>query len=344
MKFLKNLFLFSLTLALFTSSVFADSQAPEWVEFYGNITINGNPAPVGTVVEAYDPDGIMCGSDTVITTGLYGFLHAYRDDATTASIDEGAVPGDTITLKVNGITATPTIVSGGLVWTSNGDLNNVDLAITGQTISFTAVSLPTDTLAAPGWNIEFAVGIRNDGNGIDYYSVVSLDDTSASPGWTTVDQDSVSHADVGQTTTVYFNVDIPLFGGGGDTAFTVHYTVMSAIDTTVKYADSVIIYKSVTDIGDDSFAAVPDRFNLFQNYPNPFNPTTNISFAIAQKTSVRIEIININGQLVDVKNLGVLPAGSHDIEYDASRLSSGVYFYRLTTDNGSISKKMVLLK
>ena len=344
MKLLTKLLIFSLTIAILTASAFANPQAPEWVDFYGNITLNGSPAPVGTIVEAYDPDGIMCGSYTVDTTGLYGFLHANRDDITTTGVDEGAVPGDSITLKVNGIIAVPTVISGGLTWTSNGAQNNVDLAITGQTIAFTAVSLPTDTLAAPGWTIEFAVGIRNDGNGLDYYSVVSLDDTAASPGWTTVDQDSVSHADVGATTTVYFNVDIPDWGGGGDTAFVVHYTVMSAIDTSVKYADSVTIIKSVTDIGDDGFVAVPDRFNLFQNYPNPFNPTTNISFSITQKTSVRIEIINITGQLVDVRNLGVLPAGSHDIEYDASRLSSGVYFYRMTTDNGSISKKMVLLK
>ena len=119
---------------------------------------------------------------------------------------------------------------------------------------------------------------------------------------------------------------------------------MSAIDTSVNHIDSVTIYKSITDIDDDGLIAVPDRFNLFQNYPNPFNPTTNISFSLAQKSSVRIEIVNINGQLVDVRNLGVLPAGSHDIEYDASKLSSGVYFYRLVTDDNSVSKKMILLK
>ncbi len=348
MKFLKNLCITSLILALLTMSAFANPQAPEWVNFFGDVTINGNPAPVGTVVEAYDPDGVMCGSYTVGTIGIYGLLAANRDDITTPGIDEGAVPGDSITLKVNGITATPTVidtlfVNSGLTWTSNGEQNNVNLAITGQTIAFTAVTLPADTLAAPGWNIKFAVGIRNDGNGTDYYSVVSQDDTAASPGWTTVDQDSVSHADVGATTTLFFEVSLPLFGGGGDTTFVVHYTVMSAIDNSVNHEDSVTIYKSVTDIG-DGYATVPDRFNLFQNYPNPFNPTTNISFSLEQRSSVRIEIINISGQLIDVRNLGNLPAGNHDIEYDASSLSSGVYFYRMTTDNGSISKKMVLLK
>ena len=343
MKLFKNVLLCSFLLALVVSSVKADSEAPEWVDFSGSITVNGNPAPVGTVVEAIDPDGIVCGQYTVSTEGLYGFLHTYRDDITTAGVDEGADPGDSIIFHVNGILATPTVNSGGLTWTSNGDQNSVDLAITGQTISFTAVSLPGDTLAAPGWNIQFTVGVRNDGNGVDFYSIHAQDDTSASPGWTTTDPISPSYADVGLTTDVTFEVDIPLFGGGGDTAFTVLYTVYSVVDTSVSYTDSVTIYKSVTDIGDNGIA-VPDRFNLFQNYPNPFNPTTNIAFSLTEKTSVKIEIININGQLVDIRNLGVIPAGNHDIEYDASKLSSGVYFYRMTTDNGAISKKMVLLK
>ncbi len=344
MKLLKKLLLCCSILALFTSSLFANPQAPEWVDFYGNVTVNGIAAPIGTVVEAYDPDGVMCGSYTVLSTGIYGFLHANRDDITTTGIDEGANPGDSITLKVNGIVATPTVVSGVLTWGANGDQNNVDLAITGQTIAFTAVTLPTDTLAAPGWVIEFVVGIRNDGNGTDYYYIEGGRDTSASPAWEPFQPPGYSYANPGDTTSIILTISLPVFGGGLDTSLVIPYTVFSVIDTTVRYTDSVLIYKSITDIGDGTFVTVPDRFNLFQNYPNPFNPTTNISFAIAHRSSVRIEIININGQLVDIKNLGILPAGSHDIEYDASRLSSGVYFYRMTTDNGSISKKMVLLK
>lgn len=344
MKLIQKLLLFVILTVLGTSLVMASPEAPEWVDFYGSVTINGNPAPIGTVVDAYDIDNVKCGTYTVGTIGMYGFLHVYRDDSSTPSIDEGANPGEAIRLTVNGIDATTTVISGGLTWTVNGDQNNVDLAITTQTISFTPVVLPQDTLAAPGWTITFGVGIRNDGNGIDFYSVTSQGDTSASPGWTTIDQDSVSHAGVGETTFVYFDVTIPYFGGGGDTAFIVPYKVSSAIDTSVNYNGTVTIYKSITDIFDNGYAEVPDRFNLFQNYPNPFNPTTTISFTLPNRSSVRIDIINIKGQIVDVRNLGIMPSGTHEIEYDASSLSSGVYFYRLATDNKSISKKMVLLK
>ncbi len=345
MKLFKNLLLSGLIMAVLSVGVVADSEAPEWVDFYGNVTVNGVVAPIGTIVEAYDPDGVMCGSYTVTNTaGIYGFLHANRDDVSTPGTDEGANPGDSITLKVNGIVATPSVVSGGLTWTSNGDQNNIDLAITGQTIAFTAVTLPTDTLAAPGWIIEFVIDIRNDGNGTDFYYIEGGRDTSASPAWAPFTPFSYSYANPGDTTSIILTISLPIFGGGLDTSLVIPYTVFSVIDTTVRYTDSVTIYKSITDIGDDNLANVPDRFNLFQNYPNPFNPTTNISFSLSQKSSVRIEIVNINGQLVDVKNLGIMPVGTHQIEYDASKLSSGVYFYRMTTDNGSVSKKMVLLK
>ena len=176
-----------------------------------------------------------------------------------------------------------------------------------------------------------------------FYSVNALDDTSASPGWTTTNQDSVSHAEAGATTWVYFDVDLALFGGGADTSFMVHYTVYSALDTTVSYSDWVVIYKSITDVDDDN-PFLPDGFNLAQNFPNPFNPTTTIAFTLPQKSSVRLEIINMLGQIVDLRNLGTLPVGIHEVEFDASKLSSGVYFYRLQTDNASVSKKMMLLK
>ena len=344
MKLIQKILLLLALIAIIAGSAAADPNAPEWVDFFGNVTINGNPAPVGTVVEVYDPDNVMCGSYIVGAVGLYGFLHVSNDYPETPSIDEGCIPGDSVRLTVNGIDAATTVVSGGLTWTANGAQNEVDLAITTQTVAFTAVELPTDTLAAPGWDITFRVGIRNDGNGTDFYTIVSLDDPNPSPGWTTTDQDSVSHAEVDATTYVYFDVNIPLFGGGGDTAFVVDYTVASAVDPAVTYVGSVTIYKTVTDVNNGGYAEIPDRFNVFQNYPNPFNPTTMIAFNLPSKSSVRLDIINIAGQLVDVRNLGLMPSGSHEIEYDASSLSSGVYFYRLTTENNMISKKMILLK
>jgi len=90
---------------------------------------------------------------------------------------------------------------------------------------------------------------------------------------------------------------------------------------------------------------VPESYSLYQNYPNPFNPTTTIRFDITKSENVKIVVYDIIGNqvaiLADVQNL---PAGSYSADFDASSLASGVYVYRLQTDNFTDSKKMILTK
>ena len=88
---------------------------------------------------------------------------------------------------------------------------------------------------------------------------------------------------------------------------------------------------------------VPDKFELMQNYPNPFNPTTTLSFSLANATNYNLTIFNVLGQTVD-QFTGHSDAGVVEIEWNAGNRSSGVYFYRLETDNFTETKKMILLK
>ena len=100
----------------------------EWVTFYSRNTIfQGGPVPAGAVVEAFDPDSVLCGSFTVTTEGEYGFLFVYRDDTLTPEQDEGALPGDTISFKINGFPVKVLGPDTG-IWTENGDIFEVDLA------------------------------------------------------------------------------------------------------------------------------------------------------------------------------------------------------------------------
>jgi len=100
----------------------------EWVTFYSrNSIFQGGPVPVGAVVNAYDPDSVLCGTFAVTTEGEYGFLFVYRDDTLTAGIDEGALPGDTITFKINGFPV-KTLGPDTDTWTENGDIFEIDLA------------------------------------------------------------------------------------------------------------------------------------------------------------------------------------------------------------------------
>ncbi len=88
----------------------------------------------------------------------------------------------------------------------------------------------------------------------------------------------------------------------------------------------------------------PHEFNLAQNYPNPFNPTTNISFTLAKASHVKLDVYNITGQLVKTIVDQDLALGNHTVTFDATNLASGIYFYRIITDNFTATKKMVLLR
>jgi len=106
--------------------------------------------------------------------------------------------------------------------------------------------------------------------------------------------------------------------------------------------------KAVLNIGTTGIAdrskAMPTHYLLSQNYPNPFNPTTTIEFAVPKTSRVVIKLYNSVGVEVQTLVDGEMPAGNYHMTVDGSSLASGIYFYRLTTDSYSDTKKMVLMK
>jgi len=100
-----------------------------------------------------------------------------------------------------------------------------------------------------------------------------------------------------------------------------------------------------TSVGDeDPGAALPKTFALSQNFPNPFNPSTKIAFTLPYRQDVSLEIFNVLGQRVDMLASGTLTAGSHEVQWQAADYPSGVYFYRIRSESGSLTRKMLLLK
>lgn len=89
---------------------------------------------------------------------------------------------------------------------------------------------------------------------------------------------------------------------------------------------------------------MPVDFNLDQNFPNPFNPSTTISFTIPNSSMVNLAVYNSIGELVKVLVNEQMAQGRYTTNFDASDLSSGIYFYRLVSDATVLSKKMILLK
>lgn len=90
----------------------------------------------------------------------------------------------------------------------------------------------------------------------------------------------------------------------------------------------------------------PAGFSLEQNYPNPFNPTTNIQYSLAENSSVTLRVYDMLGrQVATLVNGERMSAGSHEAVFDASKLSSGMYIYQLSTAEGlQLTRKMMLIK
>lgn len=95
---------------------------------------------------------------------------------------------------------------------------------------------------------------------------------------------------------------------------------------------------------EDQVDFVPQTYSLNQNYPNPFNPNTKISFSIPHSGRIALKVFNLLGQEVRTLTDAQYTAGVHEVDFDASSLSSGVYIYTLTAGDFVASKKMTLIK
>ena len=95
---------------------------------------------------------------------------------------------------------------------------------------------------------------------------------------------------------------------------------------------------------EQELSEIPDVFRLQQNYPNPFNSQTSIAFDLPVDSEVRLEVYNVVGQRIATLVDGPQPAGSHTVSFDASRLASGVYVYRIQAGSYVKTHKMTLVK
>jgi photosystem II stability/assembly factor-like uncharacterized protein len=89
---------------------------------------------------------------------------------------------------------------------------------------------------------------------------------------------------------------------------------------------------------------VPSKFDLAQNYPNPFNPVTKIKYQVAKNSNVNITVFDITGKEISNIINEYHTAGTYEVNFDGSKLTSGVYFYKMTTNDYSLVKKMTLIK
>ena len=110
-----------------------------------------------------------------------------------------------------------------------------------------------------------------------------------------------------------------------------------------------VIGNNVSNIQNEKTSVIPEKIQLYQNYPNPFNPSTNIAFSLLNKSKVDLKIYNLQGNLVKTLVNDIKQAGFYNLIWDGrdergKPVPSGVYIYKIDTDNHSNSKQMILLK
>ena len=105
--------------------------------------------------------------------------------------------------------------------------------------------------------------------------------------------------------------------------------------------EEVFVYNSEAEV---STSIVPNELALSKAYPNPFNPSTSLSIALPVDGFVNISVYNVMGQQVDMIHSGNMTAGTHNLTWNASSMTSGVYFVRAESVSGASTQKVMLMK
>ncbi len=300
---------------------------------------------------AYAGGANPAGKGTVITNAGNGTLTWNAAEATawfSLSSASGTAPsGFTVNVDITGLA--PGAYTGNVTVTSPEANNSPQLL----TVNLTVLN-PVDILLTPD-SLRFTA--HENGQNPPGQEVVI---TNAIPSgmqfnWGAIETSpwlSMSATTGTSPSTVTFNVDITGLGMGTYTTQVIIEQTATAKSLGVTFDMDTINVRLIVDQAtgvDDNQGSLPTSFSLNQNYPNPFNPETVIEYNLATPSHVTLTVYNVLGQkVVDIVN-GFESAGRKQAVWSGKDESgrdvqSGVYFYRLTTDNFSMTRKMMLMK
>jgi hypothetical protein len=223
--------------------------------------------------------------------------------------------------KSNGNTADPYYISttdGGLTW-HEGSIE--------QSASLTR---SIDVIAVRGGANLFKAAYTKDSlaGTFGYYTGGNLN------GWNQPAPHTVTPAGVD---TLFTKVIAGNKNGGGDDCFAIY-----SLGQGTNLYGSIACQTTIGIINNNN--GVPKEYSLKQNYPNPFNPTTNISFSIPKTGMVKLVVYDVTGKAVETLVDENMASGSYTVNFDASSLASGAYFYKLEADGFTSTKKMLMVK
>ena len=166
--------------------------------------------------------------------------------------------------------------------------------------------------------------------------------------WTTATEINNNGFEVQRSTSNSEFLTVGFVKGAGTTTSQQEYsfTDKNMIDGIYSYRLKQIDFNGVYEYSNAIEVDVRslDNYSLEQNYPNPFNPSTKIAYILKEKTNVKILVMNAIGEEVAVLINQTQEQGYHQLDFNASNLPSGIYFYSLQTENYSETKKMLLMK
>lgn len=214
-------------------------------------------------------------------------------------------------------------------------------------VGSTPVSHPSLAYSADGSRIFVAFSAFQPGDSLDGFTFQDIWYTYSDNGgltWATPKNLTNTHTDDEMYPTISLT-------GNTNTQFNVHYQSTKGPGSS-SFTDNAPVYRvyqcyqKVTIVGVNNISTtVPEKFSLKQNFPNPFNPTTSIRFDVTKSSKMTLSVYDASGKLVQTLiNNEVVPTGTNEVVFDAGKLSSGVYFYTLSSDNFKETKKMMLIK
>lgn len=299
----------------------------------------GSPITLFTpFVSGADTIGAFFGQDIAFKPGTTDYYFAYNTN-------NGFFKGSAMWVSKNGGTAHKIADSSNVPNTTTmqswAGITGIDHPSIGWSadgnVMYCAYSVVTSDTGLRGWNTRDIFLSCSTNDGVTWNAPIRITNTPL------IDEGyvSISRVNPGTSPSTYaVHMVYMKDPGDGPTSFNGTGTVMPA---TLNW----LIYRKISQptVGISQISTeVPSGFSLSQNYPNPFNPTTNIKFTVNKAGFVNLKIYDLTGK--EVSNLvnENLSVGTYSYTFDASKLSSGIYFYTLKTDNFSQTKKMMLIK
>jgi hypothetical protein len=242
--------------------------------------------------------------------------------------------------------------------TSAGELTLFAFVVS-STAFFSDVTVPGNVTGGnPGFDADFSTMAGGPYNSGSFQIPVELTSFTASITgkqvtlkWVTASETNNQGFEIQRKTVNDDWSTIAFKEGNGTTSEQTDYSYTDNISNLPAYKISYRL-KQIDFNGSYSFsntveiaAGIPNQFILEQNYPNPFNPSTTIKFAFDKNTKAQLKVFDVLGNVVANPFNETVEAGKiYEINFDASNLSSGVYYYQLSGDNKTEIKKMMLLK